>query len=665
MDEKQALLQHEVPPRQPLLARERPKRQHLFLRHFFRVMIVFLTIHVLVKALVLFGILQSSRRSAEDVKLPFTWDGLPTTPELEYVSCYDGLYCARLELPLDYWNGTTDKTISLAVIKIPATVDVDDPRYRGPVLINPGGPSGSGVELAYRSGKNLQAIIQGDFPNAKDRFFDIVGFDPRGVGLTSPPVQCSGTNQWAELWRIRTLEEGTLTSSDAALGRLWAMSQAQGGHCSKVDEDNIQYFVTTASVARDMLELTEASARWRARELKKLGSNMVIKPEETNLLYWGFSYGSYLGNSYAAMFPDRVERLIVDGVVDADDYVAVDWIDDLRDTEKVVDLFYHHCARVGYPTCPLADTKKPTASKVRGRTLAILQQMWHSPVVVLEPYPEIVSWSDIRGLIFGSLYGPINGFPYLANVLAGLEQRNGTLLAELMASYHSVSCPTSKASHSHDGGRDVIPLRNASIDLSHKDPFTGAAIACSDGYPITNITQDVFAEKMGSLMKLSPTIGDLWSGIALPCIHYTLRPGYAFRGPWKGKTSHPLLMIGNTADPVTPLWSAKKMAKGFEGARVLTQNSPGHCSMSAYSPCTNDYIHKYFFDGTLPEEGTVCEVENLPWGGKENGEVMAAEVQEKADLHAEIMKGLLASGGGHRFSHGLGRVSPSKLLFGA
>ncbi|TKX18773.1 hypothetical protein C1H76_9034 [Elsinoe australis] len=592
---------------------------------------------------------------------------IKTRSELEYTPCYDGLQCARLELPLDYWNGTTDKTISLAVLKIPATVGIDDPNYRGPILINPGGPSGSGVEFAYRAGSLLQSAVQGEFPSAENRYFDIVGFDPRGVGLTSPAVQCTGTYQWAQLWRLRILEEGTLTSSDAALGRLWSMMRAVSGHCAKVEDDNIQHFLTTASVARDMLELTEASARWRARQLIKLNSNIVVKPKETNLLYWGFSYGSYLGNTFAAMFPDRVGRLIVDGVVDAEDYTRVDWYDDLLDTEKVMNAFYDNCARIGYPTCPLADKKNPSSDKVRARTLAIIQKMWHEPIPVLEPYSEVVTWSDIRGLIFASLYSPVASFPFLANTLAELETEQGTILAELLSTYHSVTCPANNdntTASSTNPSRDIVPLRNASFAFSPKDPFTGAAIACADGNDITSMTQAQFATKMRKLMTLSPTLGDIWSGIALPCIGYPLRASYRFTGPWTGRTAHPLLMIGNTADPVTPVWSARKMAKGFEGARVLTQDSPGHCSLSAYSPCTIKYVHEYFFEGTLPDEGTVCGVENRPWGEAQGG-VMSEEVRFFSEKHGELQRALVASGGGYRFGHAVGRMDSDKLLFGA
>ncbi|PNS20103.1 hypothetical protein CAC42_5553 [Sphaceloma murrayae] len=591
----------------------------------------------------------------------FSWDTLPTLPELEYVPCYDGYQCARLELPLDYWNGTTDKNISLAVMKLPATVSVDDPKYKGPILINPGGPSGSGVEFVVRAGSTIAAVVHGDFPAAKERHYDIVGFDPRGVGLTSPPVQCSGSNeQWSQLWRLRQLEEGTLTSSDAALGRQWRMSEATSRHCANVDDDSIQYYLTTASVARDMLELTEASARWRARQLEARSSHLVInkKPEETGLLYWGFSYGSYLGATYAALFPDRIERLIIDGVVDADDYTAVDWYDDLIDTEKTMDAFYDNCARVGYPTCPLADSKNPTSLKVRQRTLAIIQHLYHNPLPILQPYAEVVTWSDIRGLIFTSLYRPIDSYPYLANVLAGLEKDDGTLLAELMASYHSITCSAPKPKDPKDPEAYPIPIRNAStaISFSPKDPFTESAIACTDGNDISSMTQAQFAEKIKTLMELSPTLGDLWSTIALPCIKYPLRPHYRFTGPWKAKTSHPLLLIGNTADPVTPISSAWKMVKGFEGARVLTQDSPGHCSLAAHSECTIKYVHEYFFDGTLPDERTVCGVENRPWG-EADGTVKAA-----SEAHGDLMRALLASGGGYRFQQGVGKLDVGKLV---
>lgn len=84
-------------------------------------------------------------------------------------------------------------------------------------------------------------------------------------------------------------------------------------------------------------------------------------------------------------------------------------------------------------------------------------------------------------------------------------------------------------------------------------------------------------------------------------------------GPFIANTSHPLLLIGNTADPVTPLAAAEHMSKGFAGSVVLTQDSPGHCSVAALSLCTQQYIRDHFFSGTLPDPSTVCPVMDSPF----------------------------------------------------
>ena len=342
---------------------------------------------------------------------------------------------------MDYWNGTTDRKVSLAVVRLPATVKIDDPRYRGPILINPGGPGGSGVSMAWKTGGILQSIAQGTFPDLEHaQYYDVIGFDPRGVGYTMPPITCSGDSSKFAPWRMRVLEEGSISSSDAAFGRLWSMSSALSGRCSEVPDDSIQHYLSTAYVARDMLEIVEASARWHQRQLQKKGSGIIVKPDEAKIQYWGFSYGSYLGYTFASMFPDRVGRLVVDGVVDAKDYTAAQWFSNLLDTEKCFDTFFHHCARVGYPTCALAERKNPTPQAVKLRTQAIIQRLWHNPIPVFEPYPEVVTWTDIRNLIFASVYKPVSSYPFLANVLAELEKGEAALLAQVLQPYHSISC---------------------------------------------------------------------------------------------------------------------------------------------------------------------------------------------------------------------------------
>lgn len=131
------------------------------------------------------------------------------------------------------------------------------------------------------------------------------------------------------------------------------------------------------------------------------------------------------------------------------------------------------------------------------------------------------------------------------------------------------------------------------------------------------------------------------------CVHWQIRPIHRFEGPWVGNTSHPLLEIGNIADPVTPGRFAKKMAKGFPGAVALIQDSAGHCSLAAPSKCTMGYVKQYFQTGELPPEDTLCKADALPFGTAP-GEYTIHDIETARLLEAQatIAKAMYAAGGG-------------------
>lgn len=269
-------------------------------------------------------------------------------------------------------------------------------------------------------------------PGAK--FFDLISFDPRGIRLSTPRVSCFNDTTKFNLWSERLREEGVVTSSDAALGRLWSMSHAVGSSCERVGDDDIKHFVSTASVATDMVRLTEAHGSWREQEAKRLlwkgcgrhntvdvPSALAYTPGNEMIQYWGFSYGTLLGATFAGMYPDRIHRLVLDGVVDAVDYTANLWYDNLEDTDKAIDLFYHHCARVGQTGCPLAD-ENSTAQDIEKKVAEILQTLYHNPLPRLGPNPDVVLYSDVRMAVLTSLYSPLLQFPILAKSLADIEK---------------------------------------------------------------------------------------------------------------------------------------------------------------------------------------------------------------------------------------------------
>jgi pimeloyl-ACP methyl ester carboxylesterase len=568
----------------------------------------------------------------------FDWDSIETKPDLQYTLCYEYLQCARLELPMDWFNQTTNQTISLAVIRQPAVVPVTHPQYGDAILVNPGGPGGSGVGLVERSGEHLRSIF--DTNTTDGKHFDIISFDPRGVGVSKPRVDCFHDRNVATNWQQRVQEEGWLEASDAALGRLWSMSMAKGHSCSEYG-DEIQQYVSTASVARDMLELVEKHGEWREREAQKLlyggcslwrrlvprswqrievPFSLQYQPEEEKIQYYGLSYGSYLGGTFAAMFPDRVGRLAVDGVVEYENYRSGNWSSNLLDTEKTMDSFYFHCARAGYPPCALSNkANTSTPAEIKNRTTALIDSLYHNPLpIVAEPF-DVLTYSDVKSLALGALYHPAIGFPVLAYLLRTIEQKNGSDLALLKYALHPSGCLSDRLAQ-------------------YYDPTAGdaqTAIACSDADDQSHLTRSEFQTFAQGLADQSPSVGSFLSIMRMNCVHYTLPAVHRYTGPWRANTSHPLLFIGNTADPVTPGKFAREMAKGYEGAVALMQDSSGHTSAVALSYCTTGYLRQYFQTGELPPVNTTCAVDIPPFGpwyglGDDDGVVLVETEEVRA-----------------------------------
>ncbi|KAK1013050.1 hypothetical protein LTS01_000863 [Friedmanniomyces endolithicus] len=389
---------------------------------------------------------------------------------------------------MDYWNGTTDATISLAIIRSPAVVPVTDPRYGGVILLNPGGPGGSGIGFLRGSGDGIRKTVD----VKEHKYYDLLSFDPRGVGETTPAVDCIKSPALDHAWQLRVMEEGIFEASDAAIGRLWAMSIARSQSCSlplSDGEPDIRKYVTTASVARDMLEIIERHGEWREKEARRLlgcvtgvPSTLLYKSSEEKIQYWGFSYGTYLGNTFAAMFPDRVGRLIVDGVVDAYDYKKSLWSDNLLDTEKDLQGLYYHCARAGYPACALANkTGITTAKGVEDKVFNITYSLYHNPLPVISTSPEVITYSDVRNLIFAG---------YALHV------------------DHDFRCPSNAGAET-----SIIPLRNRTEGAASLSMDATMAIACSDGDDQSWVNRTTFEKYAKEQARVSPSVGSMWSAI--------------------------------------------------------------------------------------------------------------------------------------------------------
>ncbi|GKZ30090.1 hypothetical protein AbraIFM66950_007784 [Aspergillus brasiliensis] len=559
----------------------------------------------------------------------FVWEDITPTEQLIYHSCFDDTECARLSLPMN-WNRTDGEgsKIALAVIRLPAKVPITDARYGGAILLNPGGPGGSGVSLVFRYGKAIQTIV--DSPespsagSASGKYFDVVSFDPRGVNNTTPNFSCFPDSATRKAWILQSEAEGLLGSSEGVFDTRWARYEAFGMSCNQQgatvsnDGEWIGNFMNTAPVVADMVELVERLGEWRERETERLlstaSNTFPAEPKfdterirlhnswkkgEEQLLYWGFSYGTILGSTFAAMQPHRINRAVIDGVCNADDYYAGDWLTNLQDSDAAFDKFFEYCHAAGPSSCPFALGGGPEDLKSRYEQL--LTNLTSSPIAVPPSGnrgPEIITYSDVKSLFVQALYTPLKLFDLVARLLTELGQGNGSSFADLKYEARQWPVPPPCDSPSK---QNKAP--------GESDQEAGRSILCTDGPGLTGTTKEEFRSYWHMLQGQSKTVGDFWAEVRMSCVRMETRPEWRF----DGKTSHPLLFIGNTYDPVTPLRNAHTMARGFPGSIVLEQNSVGHCTLSGPSLCTAKAVRQYFQTGELPDPGTVCQVEELPF----------------------------------------------------
>ncbi|XRM42152.1 hypothetical protein ABZX51_005381 [Aspergillus tubingensis] len=540
----------------------------------------------------------------------FSWNSTAPASTLNFVPCYQNYSCARLEVPLD-WSDTTDNdTVILAIIKLSTEVDHGDKRYGGSIIINPGGPGDSGVQEILNRGIEIQNIVESS--DKEERYFDIVSFDPRGVGNTLPPLSCFPDLLSSYLWKEAVQAEGLVNSSEHAEDYLWSRMQAIGTACTNTEKGgaDIGPYMNTWSTAHDLRHLAQ---------LLQPGSNQNAK-----LQYWGYSYGTLLGITYASLFPDQVHRMVLDGVVDALGWYSGHLSTSFRDADLVVDSFLRYCHRAGYPRCAFADASAnalPTdedeteaISCLQERLTDILADLKVTPLWTSQPSPEIITYSDVKTLLKTALYAPNDLFPILATVLSDLEQGNASSMATWKATLREEIQPA----HCLDSAcQSSAPCREACRYGSRIELTEG--IACLDlSQKLLDITQKEYSELyLQPVIECSYWIGDTFADFYMSCASWKGKGPGTFEGPIGAQNmSTPILFVSNTLDPVTPLADAHAMSALFKRSVVLEQHAEGHCSYASRSLCTEHHIKTYFRAGELPPEGTRCETETHPFSAE-------------------------------------------------
>ncbi|MEU1503995.1 alpha/beta hydrolase [Kitasatospora sp. NPDC005748] len=440
------------------------------------------------------------------------------------------LQCGSLNVPLDYAHPAGDP-LAVAVVRVP--VARQDQRL-GSLLVNPGGPGGSGVGMVKA------APAQFDGP-MHDRF-DVVGFDPRGVGLTTP-----------------------LNCLDDKARDEWLATGTPGDDHGKVLADACQAkfakllpFIGTRDTARDMDVLRAA-----------LG--------DQKLNYFGMSYGTYLGSLYAEEFPDRVGRLVLDGAVDPSVPLAQHNTVQYAGFERSLRLFAAYCAK--QDQCPLGKDPAKAADKLA----EFLDGLKAKPLTTTSgrALTANAAWAGV----LDSLYGDEKTWDALRNDLgwAMVRSKGDNLLARADGAY----------------GRDEKGHYGVSADA-----YT--AIHCADGataVPTGEALQAAYADlaaKAPLITRHEPSLA-LFDP---DCRAWPFRSAEQPH-PIVSKSAAPIVVVGSTGDAATPYASAEKLAAQLGNAVLLTREGEGHIGYGR-STCVRAAVDAFLTDGTAPAAGTRC-----------------------------------------------------------
>jgi hypothetical protein len=332
-----------------------------------------------------------------------------------------------------------------------------------------------------------------------------------------------------------------LGSSEAAFNLMWARTIALGESCTQGGGDgDIVRNVNTAQVVRDVVEIIERHGEWREIAAEKIVRQAGLPGGETEkaivmekarwkknqeiLQYWGFSYGSILGSTFAAMYPERVGRMIIDGIVDPDDYYSANWLKNLQDADNVIKQFCQYCAMAGPEKCPLYTGVGTSYVDIEAGLNQILGNIKLNPIPVPASStrgPEVITYTDVKSMIINAINGPYREVEPAFDVLSLLANRNGSQLADLKQQSLSPVCPN----------------RQCQVDGPYSDSCwlfnrwaSGMAILSTDGKDVRGTTKENYKTYAKQLERQSRWMGGLWAGIRMHSVNWPIRPEWTFEG---------------------------------------------------------------------------------------------------------------------------------------
>ncbi|MFE0964001.1 alpha/beta hydrolase [Streptomyces fungicidicus] len=453
-----------------------------------------------------------------------------------------GFQCATLKAPRDY-AAPSAGDVRLAVARKKAT----GPGKRlGSLLVNPGGPGGSAI--AY-----LQGYAGIGYPAGVRARYDMVAVDPRGVAR-SEPVECLDGREMDAYTRT------DVTPDDTKETNTLVTAYRRFAEGCGADAPELLRHVSTVEAARDM-DIVRAA----------LG--------DKKLNYVGASYGTFLGATYAGLFPQRAGRLVLDGAMDPSLPARRLNLEQTEGFDTAFTAFAKDCVRHG--DCPLGG--RGTAPGQVGKNLkAFFERLDARPIPTGDADGRRLTESLATMGVIAAMYDE-GAWEQLREALtAAMKDKDGAGLLVLSDSYYE---------------------RDAKGEYSNL-MFANAAVNCLDLPPAFDSPDEV-RRALPDFEKASPVFGEGLAWASLNCAYWPVRAtGEAQRIEARGAA--PIVVVGTTRDPATPYRWAEALAGQLDSARLLTYEGDGHTAYGRGSACIDSAINTYLLEGTPPTDGKRC-----------------------------------------------------------
>ncbi|WP_324787624.1 alpha/beta hydrolase [Streptomyces sp. H51] len=445
--------------------------------------------------------------------------------------------CATMKVPLD-WDEPKGDRIGIALIRAKASGGKN--RRIGSLVFNFGGPGGSGVTTLPAFAKDYTAL--------RTRY-DLVSFDPRGVGR-SAPVECENDQQLDAYFQQDAIPDDARQRTE-----LLHNTRRFNDACEKNSEKLLPH-VRTTDAARDMDLMRQV-----------LGDD--------KLHYFGISYGTELGGVYAHLFPKRVGRAVFDAVVDPTQNPEQSSLGQAAGFQLALDNFAADCTSKPEP-CPIGDN----AQDVEARITGLLKALDRKPIPGV--FPRELTQTAATSGIAQALYSK-DFWAYLTEGLQQAYDGDGELLMRLS---------------------DAMNGRNENGEYSNLTA-ANVSINCADARP--RYTPAQVERRLPAFRAASPVFGDYLAWSMISCTDWPVA-GAADHPVVSAPGSAPILVVGNTGDPATPYEGAKKMVDALgPGVGVeLTYKGQGHGAYDSKNKCVQRAVNSYLLDGRVPPNGTVC-----------------------------------------------------------